>query len=309
MHIIISHAKPDGPYCAQALQTLALPRLRAHLQYAGAVQVTRANAAALTPPAERLYAQVLGLPVQDGLVPWAAWQAQQRRLPLATDTGWAQLNLCHWQINADHVAMQDPTGLQITQAESDTLMEAMHEFFAEDGITLHPGDAGSWLACSALFADLPTASLDRACGDKVDTWLPRHAQAKALRRLQNEMQMLLYTHPVNDARAAKRLPAINSFWVSASGKLPTGFTAKSAEVQYLTTLRAPALSDNPAAWTAEWQRIDSTVLATDLASAPTRISLCGTAQAQTFEIGTQSLWAKIINRFTQPDIHAILQSL
>jgi hypothetical protein len=205
--------------------------------------------------------------------------------------------------------MQDPSGLQVTQAESDTLMEAMREFFAEDGITLHSGDAGSWLACSALFADLPTASLDRACGDKVDTWLPRHVQAKALRRLQNEMQMLLYTHPVNAERAAKRLPAINSFWASASGKLPAGFAAQTAEVQYVNTLHAAALSDNPAAWTAEWQRIDSTMLATDLASAPTRISLCGTSQAQTFDIGAQSLWAKLKSRFVQPDIHALLQSL
>ena len=309
MHIIISHAKPDGPYCAQALQTLALPKLRALLQRASAAQHTRVDASALTLPAERLYAQVLGLPVHDGLVPWAAWQAQQRGLPHATDTGWAQLTLCHWQINADHVAMQDPSGLQVTQAESATLMEAMREFFAEDGITLHPGDAGSWLACSALFADLPTASLDRACGEKVDTWLPRHAQAKALRRLQNEMQMLLYTHPVNDARAAKRLPAINSFWVSASGKLPAGFAPKTAEVQYINSLRAPALSDNPTAWTAEWQRIDSTVFATDLAIAPSRISLCGPTEAQTFDIGTQSIWAKVKSRFVQPDIHALLQSL
>ena len=305
MHIIISYAKPPGPQCESALRSAALPRLQAFLQQSSATKSIRLDETTLTPPGELLHAQCIGLPAQDGLVPWAAWQALQIGLPQATGTGWAQLSLCHWQINADHVAMQDPGSLQVTPEESKTLMSAMREFFAEDGITLHPGPDGTWLAQGGLFSELPTASLERACGNKVDAWLPRHAQAKPLRRLQNEMQMLLYTHPVNDARAAMRLAPINSFWVSGTGKLPSGFAAKHAPVQYLQSLRASAQSGEPAAWIAEWQRIDATVLA----ALPAQLTLCSTTQARTFETGAQNLWAQLRGRLFKPDIPALLQSL
>ena len=176
----------------------------------------------------------------------------------------------------------------------------MHEFFAQDGIALHPGGAGTWLARGALFADLPTASLDRACGNRVDAWMPRQAQARPLRRLQNEMQMLLYTHPVNDARALARLPPINSFWVSATGLLPSGLPTVNAEVQYVSDLRQAALADDPVAWAASWRQIDSTVLA----SSPTRVTLASSAYAQTFAHQTPTAWTRLKSRFTQPDVHA-----
>jgi hypothetical protein len=48
--------------------------------------------------------------------------------------------------------------------------------------------------------------------------MPVAARAKPLRRLQNEMQMLLYTHPVNERRIARGLPAVNSFWISGTGR-------------------------------------------------------------------------------------------
>jgi hypothetical protein len=279
--------------------------LRKILQSSRATRRVHADAGDLTPPGEHVHAQCLGLPLQDGLIPWAAWQALQLGLPQATGTGWAQLSLCHWQINADHVAMQDPAGLQVTQAESQALMNAMREFFAEDGITLHPGKEGAWLAQGDLFAELPTASLERACGNKVDAWLPRDPRAKPLRRLQNEMQMLLYTHPVNDARAARRLAPINSFWVSASGKLPGGFVAKPVQVQYVGSLREYALNDDAAGWVAEWQRIDATILS----NLPSTLTLCGETDAQTFESGAQNLWAQLKGRLFKPDIYALLQSL
>ena len=43
---------------------------------------------------------------------------------------------------------------------------------------------------------------------------------KTLTRLQNEMQMLLYTHPFNDVRDSQRKLPVNSFWISGTGDLP-----------------------------------------------------------------------------------------
>ena len=77
----------------------------------------------------------------------------------------------------------------------------------------------------------------------------------AMRRLQNEMQMLLYTHPLNDARDAQGLPTVNSFWISGSGILPPG-TPITPEPQVADALRLPALRGDWDAWAKAWKQID-----------------------------------------------------
>ncbi len=62
-------------------------------------------------------------------------------------------------------------------------------------------------------------------GRNVDPWLPKqdkndaNSTARKMKLLQNEMQMLLYTHALNDERAARRQLPVNSFWLSGTGAL------------------------------------------------------------------------------------------
>ena len=313
MHILIPYAGAGGPRCSQALKSLELPHLRALVQSWSAEAVSGLETS-LTPLHERLHAQAVGLPTGDGLIPWAALQAQDLQLPQAHGTGWAWLTLCHWTINADHVEMFDPRALEVSTAESSALMEAMRSFFAEDDIALYQGQGGQWLASGEVFRDLPTASLDRASGAPVDGWMPRQPQAKPLRRLQNEMQMLLYTHPINDARAQQRKPSINSFWVSATGSLPQQLPAQAANFQYIDTLQQPLRQDDASAWLAAWKDIDARVLPplmTQRASAgeTSALTLCGTAQAVTYTRKPQNLWTRLTGRLRKPDLTALLTSL
>jgi hypothetical protein len=43
-------------------------------------------------------------------------------------------------------------------------------------------------------------------------WMPTGSQARAFRKLQNDVQVTWYTHPVNAAREARGQAPINSFW-------------------------------------------------------------------------------------------------
>ena len=311
---LITHAKP--PASLQSLSALALPNLAALLRLlTPGLRQTR-DADTLSPLHELLQAQALGLQAQDGLLPWAALQAHRLGLPTANPgEGWAWLTPCHWQVNTDHVRMADPADCEISPEESHTVMESLRAFLLEDGITLHGLQVdGNWLASGAAFHTLPTASLARASGGAVDHWMPRQAQAQPLRRLQNEMQMLLYTHPVNDARAARALLPINSFWVSGTGTLPDGFTsAASNSSTVLNNLREPGLRDDAAAWTKAWQALDADPIQALLQQArrgePVELTLCGEAAAQTFTLQPQGLWTRLSNRFAATDIPALLQSL
>jgi hypothetical protein len=163
----------------------------------------------------------------------------------------------------------------------------MKPYFEQDGIHLEYDAPTLWLARGAVFRDLATASLDRVVGRTIDAWMPRAAEAKTLRRLQQEMQMLLYTHEVNERRiAAGHLP-VNSFWVSGTGALPMSRAPSPPPgLQITHYLRDTALLEDWRGWTSAWQELDSrdgARLLNDLERGrPVTLTLCGERHAQTW---------------------------
>lgn len=305
MHLLIPFAfcSPDG--CAQALSPLRLPHLAQLLTRLTPQPRDEGDLFSLSPPHERALARALGLPVQDGLIPWAAQQAQAAG-------AWGFITPCHWQVATNHIAMSGQTLPDFPEQESHALLAAMRPYFAEDGITLHYVHPTLWRAQGEVFADLATASLDRVVGRNVDNWIPRSAHAAPLRRLQNEMQMLLYTHPVNDARAARGVLPVNSFWLSGTGALPAQRQAPATGPVVADTLRRAALDDNWAAWAQAWQVLDTTECAALLAALErgdaAQLTLCGERSAQTFTAQPETFFKKFMNLFgTQPSSNLLKQ--
>ena len=317
MHTLIPYAAAPGPQCQLALDGLQLPYLGQLLQRLVPEPLLQNKTHMLTPLHERVAAQAAGLSGPDGLIPLAAHDAHARGLTtLHGLDGWAWITPCHWDVHADHVAMADPAHMSLTADDYQTLWGAMEPYFAEDGITLfahaldHP--TRSWLAHGAVFRDLPTASLDRVAGQKVDHWMPRQSQAKTLRRLQNEMQMLLYTLPLNDARANYKLPSVNSFWVSGTGSLSPSTTPASA-LHIHPALRASALQDDAQAWTFAWHELDGVVCADALQALargePVHLILCGEHRAITLQHRDTNAWRRLTRRWSTPQTLALLKSL
>lgn len=287
-HLLIPYAGRGTPGCRAALAALKLPNLERLLARLAPAGEDAQDESTLSPPHERALAVSLGLTAGDGLIPWAAHEARELGLPAAVSgEGWGLMTLCHWQVGIDDVALGDPGQLQISAGESSALREAVRPFFEEDGIDVHPTpDPGRWLARSALFDGLATASIDRAVGRPISEWSPLTEASRPLRRLQNEMQMLLYTHPVNDARSERRVPPINSFWLSGTGPLPAESAAPADTPELDERLRAAALRDDAPGWTEAWQALDAQRIAPLLAEcergAPVRLTLCGDRAARSF---------------------------
>ena len=212
----------------------------------------------------------------------------------------------------DQVLMQDPAALELHDEHARELFAALQAWFADDGIELNLETPQRWLARGELFRDLVSASLDRVSGRDVAAWMPESAQASRLHRLQTEMQMLLYTHPVNDARAAQGLPAVNSFWVSGAGALPEAVPVTAAPELDLS-LRDSALRQDWVAWAQAWQQLDATRCA-ELSSeldrgAPVRLTLCGERAWQTFEAAPQGLFQRVSSLFAQMPASKRLEQL
>jgi hypothetical protein len=306
-HLVIPFASCSGDAWLQAMKALPhgqngglknLPRL---LQSMKLVDTMTCEAFSLSTPHERVVAKALALPgfeaMPDGLIPWAAWQAVQTPgLQDPHGKAWAFITPCHWAMGREHATLTDPAALALPDADAKTLLAAMQPYFATQGITLHHAAADRWLAEGEVFRHLPTASLDRVMGRNVDTWLPA---SKALKLLQNEMQMLLYTHPLNDERSLKRLQTVNSFWLSGTGALAQAPTAAVPNISINRSLAQAAFTDDWSAHAQAWAALDAGDIAALLARQTTgetvRLSLCGETRALTFETSAPSLLTRTRN--------------
>lgn len=314
-HLLIPFAGRSTPACRAALEGLQLPNLEALLGRLAPVENDSLEITTLSPPHERALARALGLTAPDGRLPWAAWEAAQAGLttPAAGD-GWGLVTLCHWDVAIDEVMLGDPATLHVDRAESQDLLAAARPFFEEDGILLHASALpGRWLARNALFEGLATASLDRVAEQPISAWSAGTRDERPLRRLQNEMQMLLYTQRVNDERAERGRPSINSFWLSGTGVLPEVVDFERAPPMVDARLRAPALQDDGIAWAAAWQALDAGPVAQLCAllarGESVSLTLCGDRGAQRWAPQAPGLGAWFKSLFGRQRPSSVLRAL
>lgn len=318
-HLLISFASTTSPGCAQALSALALPHLQRLLARLSAAAPDPGSEQSLTPPHERALARANGLYEGDGRVPWAAWQLRQEGADV-NHTARAWITPCHWVVGRDHIAMAPPAQLQLEPEESRALLEAVTPYFVEDGLSLQYRSPTLWIAEGERLRSLACASLDRVAGRRVDPWLPRDAGARDLRRLQQEMQMLLYTHPVNAAREQRGHATVNSFWLSGAGALPDGYRPPPAGdgnpppgVRCDHRLREAALGEDWPAWAQGWRELDAKALPGLLDALdrgrPVSLTLCGERHARTWSARDAGVFSRLVGAVRRPLVAPLLEAL
>ena len=284
---------PDQAHWQQALNT-AFASTDSYLwRQAQRVTTTTLPDSAMSACHEVAWAQALGWQVDDGLVPLAALAAQAQGLHCPADHGWAFIDAVHWHISQGQVNLTVPH--PITAEETQALGEAMQPFLLQDGIHLQPLLPGRWLAHAPVFKRLPSVSLDRVNGQRIDHWLQPSSIAaqtdaeRLLRRLQNEMQMLFYTHAVNDHRAV----ALNSVWFSGTGDFPATHThSVSTAVVLDQSLREAWLSHNPEVFVPAFQAVLHDTIAPALARHE-QVLLCDPTRSVLLENAPQGLRRKL----------------
>ena len=315
VHFILSFASATAPGAVEASRALDLPGLERLLSRLQPVAMDTGDASSLSPPHERALALHAGLPFKDGCVPLAALTQPT----VLRAQGCAFITPCHWRVATDHIVMLGPEDLDLSEIHSRAMLDAMRPYFLEDGIAIEYVSPVRWLARSDLFVDFPAASLDRVSGRDIQEWMPRGAKAAALRRLQQEMQMLLYTHAANDERQAAGLAAVNSFWLSGTGPIDASWDAQSlSRIQVVDDLRSAALHADWPTWTRAWQQLDVSGLAALSRrideGQPFTLTLCGERSAQRWELPAQGGYLRGFARrvgalVSRPRAAAVLQAL
>ena len=302
MHLLVPFAATVSVGGRQALRTLKLPRLKAWLRQARLLERDDGDELSLSPPHERALARAWGWRGDDGALPFAAAAAQADGVEIGAHA-WGQLTPVHWHVGTDQLSLIDPAGLMLDAAGSRTFFDAVAPLFTSEGFEMRFGAAARWYIANDLLATLPSASIDRVIGRNVDRWLIAGIEGRLLRRLQNEVQMLLHAHPLNAEREARGLLAVNSVWISGSG-LTQAARPNAATVQLDARLRAPALAEDWAAWCKAWDTLDAAWPAS-----MTRLTLCGERASAAFEPARVGFMNTLRNLASREDPIALLESL
>ncbi len=308
MHLVIPFAallSDAGPLQgASVLRSLAWPVLSRQLAGLPQPQRDAGDEWSLTPPHERALAAALGWQGSDGLWPFAAAQALADGVSGAKDAQFGLVTPVHWHLGTEQISMGDPEALLLDQTASRETLAAVRELFTSEGFALHYGAPWRWYLEHPSLARLPSASLDRVIGRNVDRWLESAREMRLLRRLQNEVQMLLYEHPINRRREAQGLLAINSFWLSGTGATQP---ASAAMPRLDTRLRHAALANDEAAWAKAWAVIDGEL--SEIAWQ--RLTLCGERSSLTWDRGaaSSSWWKSTTARWRSVDVASLLATL
>jgi len=298
---------PDRGHWQQALDKAYAQTPSVLWRQAQRMETTTLLDSAMSACHEMAWAQALGWDVRDGQVPLAAFAAQAQGLHCPVEHGWAFIDAVHWHISQGQVNLIVPT--PVTADESDALREAMQPYLSQDGIQLHPCSPGRWLAHATLFKHLSSVSLDRVNGQRIDHWLQPSsiaAQTEAerlLRRLQNEMQMLFYTHAVNDHRAV----ALNSIWFSGTGELPTVNTPTvQQDIVMHQNLREAWLSLKPEVFVPAFKAVLQETIAPALARRE-QVLLCDPTRGVWLQVQPQSWLDQLKNRLRTPKLSDLLR--
>ena len=210
MQLIVPYLFPPARLLEAAMQGLRLPAFETLL-----ARGVRAACAA-----EGVEAQVcteLGIPRQQDF-PIAP-------ITLQYDSGeagmhyWLRADPVHLRVMRDRIVLADSGVLGLLQSEADALARSISDHFgmALSPQPLHPA---RWYLRLDQVPRLRTTPISIAVGCDIDPLLPQGDDAMLFRTQLNELQMLLFEHPVNQAREARGELPVNSLWLWGGGCLP-----------------------------------------------------------------------------------------
>jgi hypothetical protein len=311
MHLVVPFAGALAEPGRAALRHLDLPQLRALLNRWAVTARDEGDEWSFTPPHERALARAFGWQGGDGRLPFAAWQAAADGLEPA-DLAWGLLTPSHWHLGTDQVSLIDPAGLMLDEAEARELFAAVAPLYSSEGFVMTYAAPSRWYLAHESLATLRSASLDRVIGRNVDRWLYEEDSGDAggelalrlLRRLQNEVQMQLYTHPVNEAREVRGLLPVNSVWLSGCGPAQPAQAALKLDQR----LRGPALADDWAAWARAWQTLDEGPIAALASEGGGPLTLCGERSSVTLA-PAEGAWHRLRSLWSRPAPAELLETL
>jgi hypothetical protein len=157
---------------------------------------------------------------------------------MAGEHYWLRADPVHLRVMRDRIVLADSSALSLSEAEADALALGISAHFGA-AFSPQPLQPSRWYMRFDSTPRLRTIPLSIAVGCDIDPLLPQGEDAMLFRTQLNELQMLLFEHPVNQAREARGELPVNSLWLWGGGCLPA--VPKQAVALYSNDADAGAL--------------------------------------------------------------------
>jgi hypothetical protein len=126
----------------------------------------------------------------------------------------------HLVLQRDSFSLAEPAPLPLENDEAAALTSVFNQHFAADEMQFFWHE-NTWFLRLHQHPQIDTVSPQSAINQDIAAFQPKGTGAIQWASFQNEVQMLLFEHPINQAREAKRLPAINSIWCYGGSQIET----------------------------------------------------------------------------------------
>ena len=146
--------------------------------------------------------------------------------------------------------------VEVSTGEAGQLCAALNGHFTGQGMEFFAPHPQRWYVRLDQLPDIKTVPLSQAAGRNVNSLLPKGADALRWHQLFNEIQMLLFSHPVNEAREARGKLPVNSLWFWGAGcnsdvALQKTFDSVSSD-EVMAEMFASAANIPFAGWSDQW---------------------------------------------------------
>ncbi len=124
------------------------------------------------------------------------------------------------QMDINHATLADQSLLNLTADDSAAIIATLNLQFGSDGLTFKSDHPLRWYCEFDEALNIDAVSLSHATGRDVSLCRPTGEDARRWRTLLAEIEMILYSHPVNQQREARGELPVNSLWLWGGGTLP-----------------------------------------------------------------------------------------
>lgn len=138
------------------------------------------------------------------------------------DYWWMRVDPVHLQADQAQLLLLGERMLQVEQQEADRAIESLNELYQDEGWFFSAPVPGRWYVRieKRQQPQLRTTPLASVIGHDINRLLPTGADGLRWHGILTEIQMLLHSHAINQARMEQGKNIINSIWCWGEGSLP-----------------------------------------------------------------------------------------
>lgn len=143
-------------------------------------------------------------------VPLAYYRARHVAQSIEPSSLWC-LDPVYVQIDQEEAVLLANEQIELSEHEARHIIDDLNAHFAQDGLIVHYVSPHQWLLQGELV--LTTRTLNESMQHNINAHQPSGPDETRWRKLINEIQMLLHSHSVNQAREQRGEVTANSLWL------------------------------------------------------------------------------------------------